>query len=143
MDDYWKKVEQQAWASYENAECLYHVAPLEAECDIEISGLISRHEEGEEPAIWFFTEKDWAAEIASSLGHYDFSLFSIEKTAIKRKLIHWDNVSEFYAKVSFYCTKKRIHPMYITFEGCFQVLEPSPPIHLFPEYGDRERIGLV
>ena len=121
MDEYWKEQERRAWQSYENGKTLYHVTPAKSALAIQVGGIVSHSTVDDEPAIWFFTEKDWAAEVAQSIGMHEYALFSIRKSAIKRELIRWDNVGELYAAVSFYCIKKHIPRSYVSLVGCYRI----------------------
>ena len=125
MIDYFAELERRAWQSYEQAKTLYHVAPWERALQISLGGI--RAPEGDdEPAIWFFTDKSWAGEVAASIGLQNFALFSIRKGAIKRETIRWDNVAEHCALVSFYCLRSHIPQSYVRWIGTYSVgLTPS------------------
>lgn len=124
IDGYFEEVERRAWQSYENAKTLYHIAQVDNIQRIRTTtGILSGETANKKPAIWFFTEKDWAGGVARSIGMYEFALFSISKKAIEWDLIHWDNAAEFCAVVSFYCIKDCIPPNYISLVGCYRIGE--------------------
>ena len=121
--------ERHAWESYERTNRLYHVTSVDNYLPIFVGGLTAKstvEESGiEQPAIWFFTDKAWAAEVAGSIGLQQFALVSIKKSSIKRDLIRWDNVGEICAAVSFYCLKERIAPSYISYLGAYSFKTPN------------------
>ena len=122
---YSQMMERRAWESYERTNRLYHVAPVSNIAQIAVGGLntgttVNIDGVGH-PASWFFTDKDWAGDVAGSIGMGEFALFSIRKAAVKRDLIRWDNVAELCARVSFYCLKERIPPSYISFIGAYSL----------------------
>lgn len=123
LGDYFQVMERQAWESYERTSRLYHVTRVSNIAKIAVGGLKAGAAVDiggvEHPAIWIFTDKSWATNVAGSIGMGEFALFSIRKAAVKRDLIRWDNVAELCARVSFYCLKDRILPSYISFIGAY------------------------
>lgn len=128
---YFAELERYAWQSYEQAKALYHVSAAKPDNWLRMIVDGIRPKPGgwgidDGPAIWFFTDERWAAEVAASIGLQDFALFRIRKSAIKRELIRWDNVAERCAAVSFYCLQSHIPKSYVRWMGNYSVvLTPS------------------
>lgn len=65
------------------------------------------------PAIWLFTDRTWAADIAFSLDIAEFQLYRIDRGGLAPDRLFWDQVGEFYAVNSFVYAATKIEAAYL------------------------------
>lgn len=121
-DDLNQARERNAWSTYTLATDLYHITgDLENASCIAREGLRASHHAGLGDVIFFFTQEDWGAEVARSIGLTDFGLIRIQKDAIDPDTVHWDNAAERAAAVSLYTTQDFVQAEYLEFVDMFGV----------------------